>query len=88
MAVSKNSIGPKKNPSTLTPEEGYGLDIDPVSVTWLPLHPIMAKAHIDKIDNSTILFGQEAVKQYRDKLKEIMMQGERSKRLEFSTQPK
>lgn len=58
---------------TLDPDERYELDIDLVSVTWLPLHPIMAKAHIDIIDNSTILFGQEAVKQYKDKLKEIMM---------------
>lgn len=58
---------------TLDPDERYELDIDLVSVTWIPLHPIMAKAHIDIIDNSTILFGQEAVKQYKDKLKEIMM---------------
>lgn len=56
----------------IDPNEKYELDIDVVSVTWLPLHPIMAKAHIDIIDDSTVLFGQAAVKQYRDKLKEIM----------------
>lgn len=62
---------------SLDPDEKFELDIDLVSVTWLPLHPIMARAQIDIIDDSTILFGQEAVKQYRDKLKEIMMRGAR-----------
>jgi len=56
-------------------DEEYELDIDLVSVACLPLHPIMAKAHIDIIDDSTILFGEEAVKQYREKLKEIMIHG-------------
>ena len=55
--------------------EEYELDIDLVSVACLPLHPIMAKAHIDIIDDSTILFGEGAVKQYREKLKEIMIHG-------------
>lgn len=61
----------------LEPNGKFELDIDLVSVTWLPLHPIMARAQIDIIDDSTILFGQKAVERYRDKLKEIMMRGAR-----------
>ena len=53
--------------------EQYDLDIDLISIKWLPLDPIMAKAHIDIIDDSTIVFGQEAIKNYRDTLKEISL---------------
>jgi hypothetical protein len=63
---------------SLDPDGRFELDIDLVSVTWLPLHPIMARAQVDIIDDSTVLFGQEAVKRYRDKLKEIMMRDARS----------
>jgi hypothetical protein len=68
----------------LDPSEKYELEIDLISAKWLPLHPIMAKAQIDIIDNSTVLFGREAVKRYRDKLKEIMMRGAPLKRPGFS----
>ncbi len=63
---------------SLDPDGRFDLDINLVSVTWLPLHPIMARAQVDIIDDSTVLFGQEAVKRYRDKLKEIMMRDARS----------
>ena len=60
---------------TLDPDEKYELDIDPIPATWLPLHSIMAKAHIDIINDSTILFGQRAIEQYKNKLKEIVKRG-------------
>lgn len=57
---------------TLDPDEKYELDIDLIATTWLPLHSIMAKAHIDIINDSTILFGQEAIERYKSKLEEIV----------------
>lgn len=57
---------------TLDPDEKYELDIDLIATTWLPLHSIMAKAHTDIINDSTILFGQEAIEQYKNKLEEIV----------------
>lgn len=74
----------EKESTIIDPHEKYELDIDLISVIWLPLHPIMARAYIDIIDDSTVLFGQEAVEQYRSKLKEIMMRGVRQRRLEFA----
>lgn len=60
---------------TLDPDEKYELDIDLIPATWLPLHSIMAKAHTDIINDSTILFGKRAIEQYKNKLKEIVKCG-------------
>jgi len=49
----------------------YDLDVDLISRNWLPLHPIMARAHHDIIDDSTVLFGEKAIQLYKSKLKEI-----------------
>jgi hypothetical protein len=51
--------------------EEYELDVDLISAEWLPLHPIMARAQADIIDDSIILLGQEEVERYRSKLREI-----------------
>ena len=52
-------------------DEEYELDVDLISAEWLPLHPIMARAHIDIIEDSTTILGQEAIEHYKSRLEEI-----------------